>query len=157
MILGQKQFLEVGEEVVPFPKIVINLPGTYEKVQRLARSFGTNKHTDKQTCCYFSTKDNLNFSIIKVSSSVCQSVQLLKLSYRFKTLHDDSSNSQVRFRMNSISIIVARKSLCSFKISGFFLKIFIFDNNWLQSAFMKVVILVLSEAFTHLWFIRPYF
>ena len=53
--------------VVPSPKIDINLLGTYEKlpvrrtrlVQRLARSFDTNIHTDKQTSCYFSIRNIL--------------------------------------------------------------------------------------------------
>ena len=50
--------ISIGSVVVPYHKIIINLPGTYEKlpckrrsrsVQRLARSFVTNKQTDRQT------------------------------------------------------------------------------------------------------------
>ena len=46
-------FISLGRMVVTSPKIVINLPGTYEKltrlVQRLVRSFDTNIQTHKQT------------------------------------------------------------------------------------------------------------
>ena len=48
--------------VVPSPKVVINLNGTYEKVRRtrsvqwLARSFGTSTQTHKQKSCYFSIR-----------------------------------------------------------------------------------------------------
>ena len=50
-----------------------------------------------------------SFSIIRVGSSVRpERLALsfnLKLSYRFQTLHDDSYNSELRFRKRSNSII----------------------------------------------------
>ncbi len=54
--------------VIPSPRIVVNLPGTFEKLvckgepdQRLARFFSTNRQTDKHPVTLLYTIEYLSF------------------------------------------------------------------------------------------------
>ena len=73
-------------------------------VQRLARSFGTNKHTDTQTSCYFS----MRIKIYKLSG-------ILKLGGDLKS----ASNFKDFFFIKFFSIILYLKEEMQFKLINF--------------------------------------
>ena len=98
---------------------------------------------------------NLGWSVRPKLLALFVYLDMLELSYRFQTCHNDSYNSLVRLKKHSKSIIVTRKSVRPFKHADFLLfrqQIFVCYNYSIHLSFGILIPIttrynVISEAF----------